>query len=96
MTEPIGILKGSRQSDRHMVFTVYDAHVKFQANYSRLAGLDDVRTNLSGSEPLVWYGVHTGESIHEIQGTDMIDHLISVFEPTTSEILWAQSNDGTA
>ena len=96
MTEPIGILKGSRQSDRHMVFTAYDDHVKFQANYSRLAGLDDVRTNLSGSEPLVWYGVHTGESIHEIQGTDMIDHLISVFEPTTSEILWEQSNDRTA
>ena len=96
MTEPIGILKGSRQSDRHMVFTVYDGHVKFQANYSRLAGLDDVRTNLSGSEPLVWYGVHTGEHIWEISPMDMIIHLMKVFKPDTSEILWEQSNDGTS
>ena len=72
-------------TNRHMVFTAYDDHVKFQANYS----------NLSGSEPLAWYGVHTGELIHEIQATDMIEHLISVFGPTTTEILWEQSNDSS-
>jgi len=78
-------------SNRHMVFTVCDGYVKFQANYSRIAGLDDVRTNLSGSEPLVWYGESTGGLIDEISPSDMIDHLIAWFEPTTSEILWDQS-----
>jgi len=76
-------------TDRHMVFTAYDGHVKFEANYAQW----DKFTRLSGSEPLVWYGVHTGERIHEIQATDMIEHLLSVFEPTTHEILWEQSND---
>ena len=81
MTEP---------TNRHMVFTVHDGHVSFQANYSQpwLNG----NANLSGSEPLTWYGVHTGERISEIPAQDMIDHLLSVFEPTTSEILWEQSN----
>ena len=72
-------------TDRHMVFTAYDGHVTFQANWSRHGAV-----NLSGSEPLVWYGVHTGERIHDIQATDMIEHLLSVFEPTIHEILWEQ------
>ena len=79
MTEP---------SNRHMVFTVYDSHVEFNANYAQW----DKFTRLSGSEPLVWYGAHTGERISEISAQDMIDHLISVFKPITSETLWEQSN----
>ena len=67
-------------TDRHMVFTVYDGHVKFEANYGQ---------QLNGSEPLVWYGVHTGERISEISANDMIDHLVSVFEPTTSGVIYA-------
>jgi len=68
--------------DRHMVFTVHDGHVSFQANWSRHGTV-----NLSGSEPLTWYGVHTGERISEISAQDMIDRLISVFKPTSSEII---------
>ena len=68
--------------DRHMVFTVHDGHVSFQANWSRHGTV-----SLSGSEPLTWYGVHTGERISEISAQDMIDHLISVFKPTSSEII---------
>ena len=64
MTEP---------SNRHMVFTVHDGHVSFQANWSRP---NRPNRNLSGSEPLTWYGVHTGERISEISADDMIDHLI--------------------
>ena len=90
MTEP---------SNRHMVFTVHDGRVSFQANYKQpwLNG----NVNLSGSEPLTWYGVHTGERISEISANDMITHLLSVFAPTTSETLfddevlhpdWEQSN----
>jgi len=88
MTEP---------SDRHMVFTVHHGRVSFQANYSHYGG----PVNLSGSEPLTWYGVQTGERISEISANDMITHLLSVFEPTTSETLfddevlhpdWEQSN----
>jgi hypothetical protein len=75
-------------SNRHMVFTVCDGYVKFQANYSRHGA-----TNLSGSEPLAWHGESTGGLIDEISPSDMIDHLIAWFEPTTSEILWEQSND---
>jgi len=77
-------------SNRHIVFTVHDGHVAFQANYSRHGAV-----NLSGSEPLTWYGVHTGERIDEISPSDMIDHLIAWLEPTTSEILWEQSNDAS-
>ena len=85
-------------SDRHMVFTVHHGHVSFQANYSHHGG----PVNLSGSEPLTWYGVQTGERISEISANDMITHLLSVFEPTTSETLfddevlhpdWEQSNE---
>ena len=79
MTEP---------SDRHMGFTVHHGHGSFQANWSRHGAV-----NLSGSEPLTWYGVHTGERISEISAQDMITHLLSVFGPTTSETLWEQSND---
>ena len=91
MTEP---------SDRHMVFTVHHGHVSFQANYKQPWLNSNV--NLSGSEPLTWYGVQTGERISEISANDMITHLLSVFEPTTSETLfddevlhpdWEQSND---
>ena len=56
-------------TDRHMVFTVYDGHVKFEANYGQ---------QLNGSEPLN----------HEVSAQDMIDHLVSVFKPTTSETLY--------
>jgi len=80
MTEP---------SNKHMVFIVHDGHVKFEANFAQW----DKFTLLSGSEPLVWYGVETGERISEVSAEDMIDHLISVFKPTTSETLWEQSND---
>ena len=85
-------------TDRHMVFTVYDGHVQFEANYGQhLCNVHKSRykgvITISGSEPLAWYGRHTGELIHEIQATDMIDHLLSVFEPTTSEILWEQSTE---
>ena len=79
MTEP---------SDRHMVFTVHHGHVSFQANWSRHGAV-----NLSGSEPLTWYGVHTGERIIEISADDMIDHLVKAFRPHSSETLWEQSND---
>ena len=81
----------TEQSNRHMVFTVHDGRVSFQANYKQpwLNG----NVNLSGSEPLTWYGVHTGERISEISAQDMITHLLSVFEPTTSETLWEQSNE---
>ena len=74
-------------SNRHMVFTVYDSHVEFNANYAQW----DKFTRLSGSEPLVWYGPRS--HVIEISAQDMIDHLISVFKPITSETLWEQSNE---
>jgi len=80
--------RGYKPSNRHMVFTVHDGHVSFQANWSRHGAV-----NLSGSEPLTWYGVHTGERISEISADDMIDHLIDVFRPHSSETLWDQDND---
>ena len=81
-------------TDRHMVFAVYDGHVKFEANYGQqLSNVHKRRykgvTTISGSEPLAWYGRHTGELISEISANDMIDHLLSVFEPTTSEVIYA-------
>ena len=81
----------TEQSNRHMVFTVHDGRVSFQANYKQPWLNSNV--NLSGSEPLTWYGVQTGERISEISANDMITHLLSVFGPTTSETLWEQSND---
>ena len=69
-------------SDKHMVFTVCDGYVKFQANYSRHGAV-----NLSGSEPLAVYGQNTDELLIELSHSDIIDHLISVFEPTSSEII---------
>jgi len=69
-------------SNRHMVFTVYDGHVKFSADYPNHPMMP-----VSGSEPLTWYGLFTGERILEISAQDMIDHLVSVFAPTTSETI---------
>ena len=68
----------SAPTDRHMVFAVHDGYVKFESNFGH---------NLSGSEPLGWYA--GDELIHEVSAQDMIDHLVSVFKPTTSEVIYA-------
>ena len=78
----------SRRGGVDTLEVVHDRHVSFQANWSRHGAV-----NLSGSEPLTWYGVHTGERISEISADDMIDHLIDVFRPHSSETLWDQDND---